>query len=82
MNDELMDTYGDLIISVGRIIEFAEKHQKTMSLVDGNIEWNNEAAREKFAAVFKSMIDSVGKIDEIVEKQTKYQQDLLEKVNN
>lgn len=82
MNDELMDAYGDLIISVERIIEFAEKHKKTMSLVDGNIEWNNEAVREKFAPVIKSMIDSVGKIDEIVEKQTEYQQELLEKVNN
>lgn len=82
MNDELMDAYADLIISAKEIIEFVEKHQNAMSLVDGTIEWNNETVREKFAPVLASLIDSMGKIDEVVEKQTEYQQETLKKIND
>jgi hypothetical protein len=82
MNDELVDAYNNLIISIKKIIEFVEIHQKTMSLVDGNIEWGNQTIREKFAQLFKSMIDNNFKINAIDEKQTEYQQQLLEKINN
>ena len=81
MNDELMDAYNDLIISIKKIIEFIEEHQNKMTLVNGNIEWNNEMTREKFAHAFESTINNIDKIAAIDEEQTEYQQQILKKIN-
>lgn len=80
--DESMDTCGDLIISIKKIIEFIETYQKNMTLVNGNIEWNNEIARENFAHAFESITNNIDKLTAIDEKITDYQQQVLKKINN
>lgn len=79
LNDELMDSYGDLTLSINEIIKFIEKHQKNLKLINENIEWDSEELEIDFATVFNSMIDAANAVDAAEEKQIAYQQQMLEK---
>lgn len=79
LNDELMDSYCDLTLSINEIIKFIEKHQKNLKLINENIEWDNEELEIDFATVFNAMIDAANAVDAAEEKQIAYQQQMLEK---
>ena len=79
LNDELMDSYSELLLSINEIIRFAEKHQKNLKLVNENIEWDKEALEEGFATALDTMLDNANAVDAVAEKQTAYQQQMLEK---
>lgn len=79
LNNELMDSYYNLTLSINEIIKFVEKHQKNLKLINENIEWDNEELEEDFATVFNAMLDTANAVDAVEEKQTAYQQQMLEK---
>jgi hypothetical protein len=79
LNNEWMDSYSNLILSIDKIIRFVEKHQKNLKLVNETIEWDKDGLEEDFAALFNSMLDDANAVDAVVEKQIAYQQQMLEK---
>jgi len=79
LNDELMDSYCNLTLSINEIIKFVEKHQKNLKLINESIEWDNEELEEDFTTVFNAMLDTANAVDAVEEKQIAYQQQMLEK---
>ncbi len=81
LNDELMDSYSKLILSINEMIRFVEKHQKNLRLTNETIEWDKEGLEEDFVVVFNAMLDNANAVDAVAEKQITYQQQMFEKTN-
>jgi hypothetical protein len=79
LNDELMDSYRNLVLSTYMIISFADIHQKNLKLVNKTIKWDKDGLEEDFAALIDFLIDDTYALDSVVEKQIAYEQQMLEK---
>ena len=79
LDEELMDSYCNLALSINEIIKFVEKHQKNLKLINETIEWDNEELEKDFATVLNAMLDTADTVDAAEENQIAYQQQMLEK---
>lgn len=82
LNDELMDSYSELILSTNEMIRFVEKHQKNLRLINEKMEWDKEGLNEDFIVACYAILDNVNLVAAVAKKQSTYEKQMLEEIKS